>query len=124
MAAKKKRLTPVQQLWVDARSKFRLSHAHIQMARELGLNPKKLGGLANDKQERWKSPLPQFIEELYHERFGRDRPSSVVTLEELAQGKQNQRNTQESTAVEPVAETDEDPFWLAQTKPPNPPSPP
>ena len=27
--------------WVEARKKYRLSHAQIQMARELGLNPKK-----------------------------------------------------------------------------------
>jgi hypothetical protein len=35
----KKILTPRLQVWVDAWNKFRLSHAHIQMARELGLNP-------------------------------------------------------------------------------------
>jgi hypothetical protein len=74
MATNNKLLTPRLQVWVDARSKFRLSHAHIQMARELGLNPKKLGSLANHDQEKWKSPLPQFIEGLYHERFGRDSP--------------------------------------------------
>jgi hypothetical protein len=27
--------------WIDARQRFRLSHAHVQMAFELGLNPKK-----------------------------------------------------------------------------------
>ena len=88
MADNKKRLTPKYQVWVDARNKFRLSHAHIQMARELGLNPKKLGSLANHDQERWKSPLPQFIEELYLERFGRDRPEVVRTIEELSQKQQ------------------------------------
>jgi hypothetical protein len=29
--------------WVVARRRFRLSHAHVQMARELGMNPRKLG---------------------------------------------------------------------------------
>lgn len=43
--------------WIEARKKYRLSHAHIQMARELGLNPKKLGGMNNHKQEPWKAPL-------------------------------------------------------------------
>jgi hypothetical protein len=33
--------------WFEARKKYSLSHAQIQMARELGLNPKKFGGLAN-----------------------------------------------------------------------------
>ena len=31
---------------------------------ELGLNPKKFGGLANHRQEPWKTPLPGFIEEI------------------------------------------------------------
>ena len=37
--------------WIDARKKYQLSHAQVQMARELGLNPKKLSGMANHKQE-------------------------------------------------------------------------
>ena len=81
------------------------------MARELGLNPKKLGGIANHDQERWKSPLPQFIEELYLERFGRGRPELVMTIEELAQKKKQRRSsTQESATNEPVNEIDGDPF--------------
>lgn len=32
------------------------------MAREVGLNPGKLGKLSNHGQEPWKAPLPQFIE--------------------------------------------------------------
>ena len=73
------------------------------MARELGLDPRKLGGLANHDQERWKSPLPQFIEELYLERFGRDRPEVVRPLEELARKKKRNRQSpaQESAAIEP-----------------------
>ena len=39
------------QPWFEARQRFRLSHTHIQMARELGLNPRKFGSLANDQQE-------------------------------------------------------------------------
>lgn len=71
------------QPWIDARKRFRLSHAHVQMARELGMNPKKLGGLANHKQQPWKAPLPVFIEQLYEKRFGRSSPEKVVSLEEL-----------------------------------------
>ena len=37
------------QVWMDARNRFHLSHAQVQMARELGLNPKKLGKIANHK---------------------------------------------------------------------------
>ena len=69
--------------WFEARKRYRLTHAHVQMARELGLNPAKLGGMANDHQERWKAPLPQFLEQLYLKRFGVPRPAEVISLEEL-----------------------------------------
>jgi len=71
------------QAWIDARKKYHLSHAHVQMARELGLNPKKLGKLANHKQEPWKAPLPVFIEELYFKRFGKARPDEVRSIEHI-----------------------------------------
>lgn len=54
------------------------------MARELGLNPRKLGKLDNHGQEPWKQPLPQFIEHLYGKRFGRDRPEVVTPVEKQA----------------------------------------
>jgi len=47
------------------------------MARELGMNPNKFGSLANHKQEKWKSPLPEFIEELYFKRFRKERPDVI-----------------------------------------------
>jgi hypothetical protein len=40
--AKKKKIPEKLQIWIDARKKYRLSHAQVQMARELGLNPKKI----------------------------------------------------------------------------------
>jgi SOS-response transcriptional repressor LexA len=72
------------QVWIDARKRHRLSHAQVQMARELGMNPKKLGGIDNHRQEPWKAPLPQFIEHLYRKRFGREAPPDVRPLEERA----------------------------------------
>ena len=66
---KKKKIPEKYQRWIDARKRFHLSHAHIQMAKEPGLNPKKFGSLANTKQEPWKLPLPDFIEELYFKSF-------------------------------------------------------
>ena len=81
----KSNLNPELQQWVVARTRFRLSHAHVQMARQLGLNPTKLGKLANHRQEPWKAPLPQFIEHLYEKRFGKTRPDEVVTLEQMAE---------------------------------------
>jgi hypothetical protein len=64
------------------------------MARELGMNPKKLGKLDNHKQEPWKTPLRQFIEHLYFSRFGKERPDVVLSIEEkvrLAEGKESAR---------------------------------
>ena len=44
------------------------------MGRELGLNPSRLGKLANQRPEPWKAPLPEFIEHIYQERFKREGP--------------------------------------------------
>lgn len=78
----KKKIPSDLQIWIDARQRFHLTHAQVQMARELGMNPRKFGSLSNHKQERWKLPLPEFIEELYRKRFGKAAPDEVVTLEE------------------------------------------
>jgi hypothetical protein len=72
------------QIWVDARKRHHLSHVHVQMARELGLNPAKLGKIDNHRQEPWKAPLPVFIEQLYFKRFGKERPDTVMSIEEHA----------------------------------------
>jgi hypothetical protein len=80
----KARMPQALQIWIDARKRFHLSHAHIQMARELGMNPKKFGKLANHRQERWKLPLPQFIDHIYFKHFGRIRPDCVISIEQRA----------------------------------------
>ena len=66
--------------WIEAKKKYRLSDMHIQMARELDMNPRKFGSIANHKQEKWKSPLPEFIESLYYKRFGKEHPEIVTSL--------------------------------------------
>src|SRR5262245_39471813 len=96
MAKKKKKAPDKLQIWIDARKKYRLSHAQVQMARELGLNPRKFGGIANYKQEPWKEPLPQFIERLYLKRFGKTAPDHVISIEEHLAG--DQRKKQEKRA--------------------------
>lgn len=79
------------QAWIDARKRHHLSHAQVQMARELGMNPTKLGHLDNHKQEPWKVPLPQFIEELYLKRFGKAAPDQVRSIEEMVRLEQQKK---------------------------------
>jgi hypothetical protein len=97
--SKKKGIPEKFQAWIDVRKRYRLSDVHIQMARELGMNPKKFGKIANEKQEPWKAPLPAFIEHIYLKSFGRDRPSAVKSIEEIfrteEKKKEERRNKKE-----------------------------
>jgi hypothetical protein len=96
---KKKQLPPDLQHWVEARRRFGLSHAHIQMARELGMNPKKLGKLANP-QERWKAPLPVFIEACYFKSFRRERPENVMSIEDRFRAQRARHEAKKAAKVE------------------------
>jgi len=87
-AMAKKKFPPKLEVWIAARKKYHLTPDQIQMARELGLNPKKFGGYANHRQETWKRPLGEYIEALYFKRFKRDAPEHIISLEELAQKRQ------------------------------------
>jgi len=74
--AKQKQLSPKYQVWIDARKRHKLSHAHIQMARELGMDPK---------------------------RFGKDRPENVRSVEQMVKDKkkkQLERKQRKLTAKE------------------------
>jgi len=88
---KRKALPPELQVWVNARKKHHLSHAHIAMARELGLNPKKFGKIDNHEQEPWKDPLAVFIQRLYQKRFSRVQPDNIKSIEELLQQRQQKK---------------------------------
>lgn len=79
MAIKKSQI----EKWIVAQKKHRLSDTHVQMARELGLNPDKLGKIDNHQQESWKAPLPEFIEEIFYKRFKKERPDVVKPLKQI-----------------------------------------
>ncbi|WP_206003286.1 hypothetical protein, partial [Paraburkholderia polaris] len=76
------------------------------MARELGLNPRKFGSLANDQQEPWKRLLAEFIAHCYSKRFGRSTPEKVQSLEEVVkraeQRRSERRERQANKAVLPA----------------------
>ena len=86
--------------WIDARKRFRLSDAQVQMAREMGMNPKKLGRLTNNKQEPWKLPLPEFIEHCYYKRFGKRRPELVRSIERTVEENKRKQKQQKQRKVE------------------------
>ena len=89
----KNKLPQDLQDWVEARRRFRLSNAQVLMARELGMNPRKLGKLDNHDHEPWKVPLPQFIEQLYSKRFGREQLANVISVEEQAHAQDAKKKT-------------------------------
>src|ERR1700680_5101356 len=94
---KKQPRIPTLQPRIDARLRFHLSHEHVQMARELGMNPKKLGKLDNHDQEPWKLPLPEFPAKIYSKRFGKSRPDAVRSIEETAAAKQAKKQAKKAT---------------------------
>jgi len=48
------------------------------------MNPKRLSGLSSNSKQPWKLPLPQYIEKLYLERFEKESPDVVRTIEQTA----------------------------------------
>lgn len=59
----------VKDPWTTAKIKYRLTERQIEMAKKLGMNPKKFGKLTPNKPEPWKDPLGSFIERCYDKRF-------------------------------------------------------
>ena len=57
-----KKIPEKYRIWIEARKRHKLTDLHIQMAKELGMNPRKFGKIDNHKQEQWKAPLPEFID--------------------------------------------------------------
>ena len=70
------------------------------MARELGLNPDKLGKIDNHKQEIWKAQLPQFIEEIYYKRFKRETPETVKPIKQIMAEQEKKKKEQEKAKEE------------------------
>jgi hypothetical protein len=105
MGAKKRQPNPKMQAWIDARRRHSLSHAQVQMARELGMNPAKLGKLDNHDQEPWKMPLRQYIERLYLERFGRALPDPVMAIEDRLRLEERKKEARRAAKLHRAAET-------------------
>src|SRR6516165_6894952 len=65
-----KRPAPDEEAWKNAKKICRFNARQVEMARALGMNPKKLPGLRPSPQQRWKLPVGEFIEDRYRKRFG------------------------------------------------------
>ena len=89
--AKKNVIPDKYRIWIEVRRRYHLSDAQIQMARELGLNPRKFGKIANEKQESWKTPLPEFIEAIYLKRFHKSQPNVIQSIEVMIQTQQEKK---------------------------------
>ena len=61
-----------EEAWTTAKKICQLTARQVEMARALGMNPRKLPGLRPSPQQRWKLPVGEFIEERYRKRFGGD----------------------------------------------------
>ena len=117
--AKKTRVPVKYQVWIDARKRHKLTHAQIQMARELGMNPKNFGKLDNHRQEQWKLSLGQFIEKCYLKRFGK-LPSEVLSIEQrikLEEKKKAARREAKRLRRESEAEDSKAPVEAADSVP-------
>ena len=86
--------------WMVAQKRHRLSDKQVQMARELGLNPDKLGKIDNHRQESWKAPLPQFIESIYFKRFKREEPETVKPLKQIMAEMEDKKKLQKEKKEE------------------------
>lgn len=60
--------------WARAKKLCRLNARQIEMAKQLGMNPRKLPNLIPSPGQRWKAPVGEFIEGLHAKRFGAPPP--------------------------------------------------
>ncbi len=103
--------------WIEARKKHRLTHLQVQMARELGLNPRRMGGYAGSESEPGRLALGEFIESLYRKRFRKARPDVVQTIEQLAESHEEKRAERKTAKLaqpassSPGESVPDDPQW-------------
>jgi len=67
--------------WAEVRQRFSLTHAQVQMGRELEILPRSLAKLTD-------IPVPTYLERQYLEQFGRPAPKVVTSIEERAKQEQ------------------------------------
>ena len=68
-----------------------MSLISIYSTGNIRLNPKKFGKLANQKQQPWKEPLPDYIETLYFKHFKRNKPEQVRSIERIVKDRNKKK---------------------------------
>ena len=94
----KKRRAHDEEAWTNAKKICRLTARQVEMARALGMNPKKLPGLRPSPQQRWKLPVGEFIEECYWKRSGGDTRDQHARGKELHSRKPSATNPEMNVA--------------------------
>jgi len=54
--------------WEEAKNKCKLNAETLNMAKEMGLNPRSLIKNIPNKSEQWKAPVSVWIQDMYEER--------------------------------------------------------
>lgn len=83
--------------WMVPQKRHHLSDMQVQMARELGFKTDSLRKIDNPKQELWKTPPPQHIENLYEKRFKREQPEVVKSLKQQLKDDEIKRRAKKKT---------------------------
>jgi hypothetical protein len=78
--------------WVELRQRYKLSHAEVQMGRELEIVPRSLAKI---------SDVAAHLRALYLDRFGRDQPETVLSVEERAKLEQREKAIKKLHPVKP-----------------------
>ena len=55
-------------LWKEAKLRCRLNEEDIRMAKEMGLNPKSLIKNIPSKQQQWKLPVKEWLQDMWEDR--------------------------------------------------------
>jgi hypothetical protein len=69
--------------WKEAKKLCRLNEETVKMAKEMGLNPRRLIKNIPNKTQLWKAPVHVWIREMYEER--QEKAAKKKELKELAE---------------------------------------
>lgn len=80
------RIPPKLQDWIAARERHNLSHAQVQMARELGFSARKLGRRMQSSAAASFQSIGEMIDASYLKRFKKTQPDEARSIEERSAG--------------------------------------